>query len=78
MTDTVPEANGPELSVRVARNIRAELTRKDWTQGQLAHAAGYTESGLSRRLKGGDSLTVRDLERIATALDLAPTQFFHA
>lgn len=78
MTTPAEEATDPELSLRVARNIRAELHRKGWSQAELAAKAGYSEAALSRRFKGGDALTVRDLERIATALELAPTQFFHA
>lgn len=78
MTETEQEAPDAEFSVRVARNIRAELARREWSQGQLAAAAGYSAGALSRRLKGGDSLTVRDLDRIATALNIPPSDFFHA
>lgn len=71
MTTPLPE--------RVAREIRAELARREMTQAMLAAAIGKNEMYVSRRIgiskEGRMPLDMADLELIAGALDVPVTQF---
>lgn len=56
-------------AVRFGRSIRALRRRRQWRQQDLADAAGISRSVASRIERGhGDRMTVRVLERVATAL----------
>lgn len=56
-------------AVRFGRSVRALRRRRHWRQLDLANAAGVSRSVISRiELGRGDRMTVRVLERVATAL----------
>lgn len=50
------------------REIRVEMTRQDLSQMQLADLMGWSQGKLAKRLTGRVSLSVSDLEKIASAL----------
>jgi transcriptional regulator with XRE-family HTH domain len=53
---------------RIAAEVRAELARKNRSQGDLCAALGWSEAYLSRRLTGAVSFRIDELERIAAEL----------
>lgn len=50
--------------------IRELRERREWSQAQLAHAAGMTQSAVARFETGGTVPTLPVLERLARALDV--------
>jgi transcriptional regulator with XRE-family HTH domain len=60
------------LANTVAANVRAELARRRMTARRLAVDIGVTPEWLSRRMRADVPLSVDDLDRIASALDLPP------
>lgn len=56
------------LSERIARNVRAEMIRRDVNQTDLAAVIGITQSQLSKRLRGTITLDVNEVELIAKHL----------
>ena len=61
-----------QLSERVASEIRAEMARRNISQSTLAAELGKDQAWLSRRLarRSGISMSLDDLERIASSLGL--------
>ena len=56
-----------EATRRVTANIKAEMSRQDLTQADLAELMGTTQQTVSRRLSGS-GLTVDDVEAFCRAL----------
>ena len=52
----------------VARNLRAEMARRQVTHAQLGTVLGITGAAVSSRLKGRSSWPVRDLALVASVL----------
>lgn len=52
------------------KKIRHAMLDKDWNQADLARALGVNEDWLSRRLLQRTDLSVKELYRIAAALDV--------
>jgi transcriptional regulator with XRE-family HTH domain len=67
----VAENNGPvveSLTQRVASNLRAELGRRQQSQGDLGLILGIHRTQISKRLKGEElSFTTAELDQIAGA-----------
>ena len=59
------------IEVRIALQIAKARVKARLTQGQLAEAAGTTQSVISRIERGNQNLTVRTLSRIAAVLHTA-------
>lgn len=57
-----------DIEVRLALQIIKARKKAGLTQGQLARAAGTTQSVISRIESGNQNLTVKTLARIATVL----------
>jgi ribosome-binding protein aMBF1 (putative translation factor) len=57
-----------DLEVRLAIQIAKAREKARMTQGQLARAAGTTQSVISRIERGNQNLTVKTLSRIAAVL----------
>ncbi|MDA8244509.1 MAG: helix-turn-helix transcriptional regulator [Elusimicrobia bacterium] len=57
-----------DVEVRLAIQIARARERARMTQGQLARAAGTTQSVISRIERGNQNLTVKTLSRIASVL----------
>jgi DNA-binding XRE family transcriptional regulator len=60
-----------DVEVRLALQIAKAREKARMTQGQLARAAGTTQSVISRIERGNQNLTVRTLARIAAVLHAA-------
>jgi len=57
------------LAYELGRAVRGLREKHDWTQAQLAGAAGMTQSAVARFEAGGTVPSLRVLERLAAALD---------
>lgn len=57
-----------DLEVRLAIQILKAREKARMTQGQLARAAGTTQSVISRIERGNQNLTIKTLARIAAVL----------
>lgn len=55
-------------SEAIPREIRAEMTRRDVSQWELAHRLGWRPQKLSRRLTQRVDMTIGELEQITQAL----------
>ena len=68
------EYEATRLAYQLGRAVRELRERHDWSQAQLANAAGMTQSAVARFEAGGTVPTLPVLERLAHALDveLAP------
>ena len=62
---TITECNSP-----VAENIARIIAEKGLKQVHVSEKAGYSAHGLSDMLNGRKLIKVRDLVRIAAALDV--------
>jgi DNA-binding XRE family transcriptional regulator len=60
-----------DIEVRLALQIAKARAKASMTQGQLAKAAGTTQSVISRIEAGNQNLTVRTLSKIAAVLHTA-------
>lgn len=60
------------LSAVVAEEIRAQMGRQRITKAELSRRMGVSEVWIGRRLNGQMPIGLDDLERIATALGVAP------
>ena len=58
------------LAYELGRAVRELRERHGWSQTQLAHAAGMTQSAVARFEAGGTVPTLAVLERIAHAFDV--------
>ncbi len=57
-------------SMRVARNVRAEMVRAAVNQTDIAVQLGISQQSISRRLSGRTSFTIDELAAIATILNV--------
>jgi transcriptional regulator with XRE-family HTH domain len=67
-------ANG--ANVIVAANIRAELARRNRSQGQLAAHLGMSEMKLSRRMLSHPEFTSSEIVAVAEYFGLTPGELF--
>jgi transcriptional regulator with XRE-family HTH domain len=67
---TTPERRTATLSELVAEEVRAWLGRRRMSQAQLARAIGQSQMWVSDRLRGIQPISLDDLQRFASALDL--------
>lgn len=72
MTSPVREA--VSLNEAAAAEVRSLLGRRQMRQSVLARRLGETEVWVSRRLRGIQTMSLSDIERIAQALDLEPVE----
>lgn len=63
------------LADYAAAQLRAELARRNLPASALARTLGENESWVRKRMRGVYGITMDDLDRIATALDVSPTFF---
>lgn len=56
------------LAYELGKAVRERREQRGWTQGQLAAAAGMTQSAVARFEAGGTVPTIPVLDRLATAL----------
>lgn len=56
------------LAYDLGRAVRQIRVRREWSQQQLAHAAGMTQSSIARLEAGGTIPTLPVLGRVAQAL----------
>jgi hypothetical protein len=63
-----------EHGSRVAANIRAEVSRAGYRQGDLAEPTNTTRSGVSDRLSGNTAITVDWLCDVAEFLKVEPAK----
>ena len=54
----------------VCANVRAEASRKGWSQADLGRALGFTSNQISRRWRGAISWPLEELEDVAKALQI--------
>jgi ribosome-binding protein aMBF1 (putative translation factor) len=59
-----------KLAFDLGRAVRELRERHGWSQAQLAHSAGMTQSAVARFEAGGTVPTLPVLERLARALDV--------
>lgn len=59
----------------VAAQIRAEMARRQLPKAHLARLLDVDETWIGRRMRGKSAITMDDLERIATALEM-PLSYF--
>lgn len=57
---------------RLAAEVRAQMGRGRTSLAALADTSGISESTLKRRLSGNSDFTVREVELIASALEVKP------
>jgi len=63
------------LAGQIAQEIRGEMARQGFTQGDLAAKLGWTQRKLSYRLTADHPIDATELEEIAAALDVPVTRF---
>jgi ribosome-binding protein aMBF1 (putative translation factor) len=56
------------LAYELGKTVREMREQRGWTQGQLAAAAGMTQSAVARFEAGGTVPTIPVLDRVAQAL----------
>jgi transcriptional regulator with XRE-family HTH domain len=66
------------LAFELGRAVRELRERRGWSQSQLAHTAGMTQSAVARFEAGGTVPTLAVLERLAAALDVRLSVKFEA
>lgn len=65
-----------KLHARFCGAMKARRTKLRITQVQLAEASGIDQGQISRIENGKDEPTLRTVERIASALNIAPEKLF--
>ncbi|MBN1170589.1 MAG: helix-turn-helix transcriptional regulator [Micromonosporaceae bacterium] len=68
--------NAARLAFELGAGVRELREARGWSQTQLAHAAGMTQSAVARFEAGGTVPTLPVLERLAQALDVELTVRF--
>jgi ribosome-binding protein aMBF1 (putative translation factor) len=66
------------LAFELGRTVRKLREKREWSQAQLAAAAGMTQSAVARFEAGGAVPTLPLLERLAAALDMGLSVRFEA
>src|SRR4051794_17832890 len=64
------EYDATRLAYQLGRAVRELREHHNWSQAQLANAAGMTQSAVARFEAGGTVPTLTLLERLAHALDV--------
>jgi transcriptional regulator with XRE-family HTH domain len=70
VNNTLSESPARGFAEQVVAEIRAEMGRQQVRYVRLAERLGENEVWVSRKVRGLTPLTMTDLERIATALDV--------
>jgi len=65
-----------KLSAVVAANVRAERSRRGWTQEQLAEALGTARATVGHIETGRRAVTVDDLESLCRVLSIPLRRLF--
>jgi transcriptional regulator with XRE-family HTH domain len=60
-------------SDRVAAEVRAHAARRGLQQQDLAHALGYQQPQISKRLRGLVPFTINEIAALAALLDIQPS-----
>ena len=77
MTRVSGISTGSTILVRFGIAIRAERRRLHMSQEVLADAAGIDRSHMGKIERGERNVTILNIERIATALEIRPSTLFH-
>lgn len=72
LCDTVPPMH--DLAERVRLRLRDEMTRKHLSQNDVADLIKWTQSRVAQKLTGRTPITVEELEVLAFAVGLLPTE----
>lgn len=59
------------LEVALSKQIRVELTEREWSQDLLAEKVGITKATLSRYLKGHRSMPLPTLYEVAKVFNMS-------
>lgn len=73
VTLTLPE---PSARQTLAKNIVALRTRLDWSQEDLAHAAGFHRTFIGHVEREARNISLDNIERIAVALGVPLIDLF--
>lgn len=60
----------------VAAEVRAEMARKGYTQGDIAAVLGVSQGAVSRRFTCETAFDVDELSAVAALLEVSPEKFF--
>lgn len=60
------------LTETASRNLKAELARRSKTRADLANAWGCTLKTVDQRLNGSISISIKEIEKAASMLDMEP------
>ena len=60
--------------MNIGRKIAAARALKDWTQEDLAKAAGYKSKANVSNLENSESISTRSLYRVSKALGMTPME----
>lgn len=71
-----PRAKPHAVEERVAATLRSLREQQGMTLASLAHASGLSSAYLSRVENNTASLTLQNLAKVASALQVAPSAFF--
>lgn len=69
-----PESDTRELNARVAEEVRVLMARHQVTQWDLAVLLDMTQASVSARLRGKTEWKVRDLQIVADAFGVHPSE----
>lgn len=73
----MPPEQGPRSSLKandqLRANVRELLDLRRWTQTELADRLGQSQPWLSKRLTGTTPFQIEDVDAIAAAFDLSPS-----
>lgn len=67
-----------DISKRFGYNLLRLRLKKGLTQEELATRAGFKRSYISKVELGGGNICIKNIDRIAKALDAAPNELFKA
>lgn len=77
-TESAPEPqSGPQpgnLARVISANVKTLMTQRGVSQQQLAAAVGMPQTSISKRLRGDAKWTADDIEVVALAFEVEPTE----